>query len=117
MQNGTFLGPTLSIPIMMFAGFGVTLRDLPSYLKWGTHLSYLRYGLEGYVGSIYGNGRETLHCNEDKYCHYKFPEKFLDDIAMRGDRFWVDVIALVVMLLIARLMAYVLLRWKLQAVR
>ncbi|OAD59625.1 ATP-binding cassette sub-family G member 4 [Eufriesea mexicana] len=45
--NGTFLGPTLSVPMMMFAGFGVSLRDIPIYLKWGTYISFLRYGLEG----------------------------------------------------------------------
>ncbi|OWR55647.1 ATP-binding cassette transporter subfamily G member Bm3 [Danaus plexippus plexippus] len=39
--NGTFLGPTLSVPMMMFAGFGVTLRDLPPYLYWGSYVSYL----------------------------------------------------------------------------
>lgn len=46
-QNGTFLAPTLSVPMMMFAGFGVSLRDLPGYLRWGSYISYLRYGLEG----------------------------------------------------------------------
>lgn len=57
---------------MMFAGFGVTLRDLPGYLKWGSHISYLRYGLEGYVGSIYGSNRSTLACDESAYCHYRY---------------------------------------------
>lgn len=52
--NGTFLAPVLTIPMMMFAGFGVTLRDLPSYLRWGSHISYLRYGLEGFISAIYG---------------------------------------------------------------
>ncbi|KAJ9595314.1 hypothetical protein L9F63_027301, partial [Diploptera punctata] len=56
--NGTFLGPTLSVPLMMFAGYGVNLRDMPKYLKWGTYISYLRYGLEGYVSAIYGYGRD-----------------------------------------------------------
>lgn len=70
-QNGTFLAPTLNIPMMMFAGFGVTLRDLPGYLKWGSHISYLRYGLEGYVGAIYGNNRSILACEEAHYCHYR----------------------------------------------
>lgn len=64
-QNGTFLAPTLSVPMMMFAGFGVSLRDMPGYLKWGTYVSYLRYGLEGYVGSIYGRNRNTLGCTEE----------------------------------------------------
>lgn len=69
--NGTFLAPTSTVPMMMFAGFGVTLKDLPDYLKWGSHISYLRYGLEGYVGAIYGEGRETLDCDLAPYCHYK----------------------------------------------
>ncbi|XP_024944674.1 ATP-binding cassette sub-family G member 4 isoform X2 [Cephus cinctus] len=114
--NGTFLGPTISVPIMMFAGFGVTLKDLPSYLKWGTYISYLRYGLEGYVGAIYGYNRTTLPCNQI-YCHYKVPSMLLREIAMSGDQFWNDVIALSVILLITRCCAYLLLRWKLMATR
>ncbi|XP_076169704.1 ATP-binding cassette sub-family G member 4 isoform X2 [Ptiloglossa arizonensis] len=38
--NGTFIGPTLSVPLMMFAGFGVSLRDIPIYLKWGSLVPY-----------------------------------------------------------------------------
>jgi len=54
---------------MMFAGFGVTLRDLPFYLKWGSYISFLRYGLEGYVGALFYN-RKQLTCDAF-YCHYK----------------------------------------------
>ncbi|EFA02729.1 Protein white-like Protein [Tribolium castaneum] len=115
--NGTFLGPTLSVPMMMFAGFGVTLRDLPGYLYWGSYISYLRYGLEGIVGAIYGLERETIWCPDDAYCHYKYPKKLLEDIAMKGDQFGNDVIALVLILFFLRIVAYVLLRYKLMAVR
>ncbi|XP_012280877.1 ATP-binding cassette sub-family G member 1 [Orussus abietinus] len=114
--NGTFLGPTLSVPMMMFAGFGVTLRDLPSYMKWGSYLSYLRYGLEGYIGAIYGLNRPTLICRAG-YCHYKYPHKFLAEIAMQGDQFWNDVIALCTILVVTRTFAYFLLRWKLMSSR
>lgn len=55
---------------MMFAGFGVTLRDMPPYLKWGSYISYLRYGLEGYVGALYGD-RAQLKCEMADYCHYR----------------------------------------------
>lgn len=116
-QNGTFLGPTISVPMMMFAGFGVTLKDLPSYLYWGSYVSYLRYGLEGFVGAIYGLDRPTLDCPNDGYCHYRYPSKFLNEISMRGDQFWNDMIALLIMLFFLRIIAYVLLRWKLTAVR
>ncbi|KYN05399.1 PREDICTED: ATP-binding cassette sub-family G member 4 [Cyphomyrmex costatus] len=117
--NGTFVGPTLACPLMMFAGFGVSLRDLPSYLKWGSYLSYLRYGLEGFVGAIYGMDRPILDCKEkgEFYCHYKYPSKFLSDISMSGDQFWNDIIALTIILLITRCSAYLLLRWKLMSYR
>lgn len=114
--NGTFLGPTLSVPMMMFAGFGVTLRDLPGYLYWGSYISYLRYGLEGFVGAIYGMNRPTLECPVN-YCHYRYPSQFLNEISMRGDQFWNDIIALVIILFTLRILAYFLLKWKLIAVR
>ncbi|XP_005184543.2 ATP-binding cassette sub-family G member 4 [Musca domestica] len=115
--NGTFLAPVLTIPMMMFAGFGVTLRDLPSYLKWGSHISYLRYGLEGFVSAIYGNDRGTLECEEAPYCHYRYPRKFLDEITMRGDQFWNDIIALGVIILIFRIAAYIILKAKIKSVK
>lgn len=117
--NGTFSGPTVAIPLMMFAGFGVSLRDLPSYLKWGTYVSYLRYGLEGYIGAIYGLDRPVLDCKEktELYCHYRYPSKFLSDIAMQGDQFWNDIIALAVILIIIRCGAYICLRWKIMSYR
>lgn len=116
-QNGTFLAPTLSIPMMMFAGFGVTLRDIPGYMKWGTYISYMRYGLEGYVGAIYGDDRALLACDEAPYCHYRYPNKFLSEITMRGDQFWYDLIALMIIFVVFRLGAYLVLRWKVISVR
>lgn len=115
--NGTFLGPTLSVPMMMFAGFGVTLRDLPSYLYWGSYVSYLRYGLEGFIGAIYGLGRPVLDCNEALYCHYKHPRTFLNEVAMSPDMFWWDVLALSIFVVVLRIAAFLLLKWKLNAVR
>ncbi|EDW52330.1 GM12092 [Drosophila sechellia] len=115
--NGTFLAPVLTIPMMMFAGFGVTLRDLPSYLRWGSHISYLRYGLEGFISAIYGLDRGTLACEEAPYCHYRYPKKFLEEITMRGDQFWNDVIALGVMILLFRFVSYVVLKAKIKSIR
>ncbi|KAH8260373.1 hypothetical protein KR026_010399 [Drosophila bipectinata] len=117
VTNGTFLAPVLTIPMMMFAGFGVTLRDLPSYLKWGSHISYLRYGLEGFIAAIYGLDRGTLACDEALYCHYRYPKKFLEEITMRGDQFWNDVIALTLMIVIFRLASYMILKAKIKSIR
>nr|QAV55729.1 ATP-binding cassette sub-family G member 4-like protein [Sogatella furcifera] len=114
--NGTFVGPTMLVPMMMFSGFGVSLRDIPEYMKWGTNLSYLRYSLEGYVAAIYGLDRPILPCSS-YYCHYKYPKKFMSEVAMNGDQFWMDVYALLFTLFLTRVAAYVLLRWRIRAMR
>lgn len=165
-KNGTFLAPTITIPMMMFAGFGVTLRDLPGYMKWGSHISFMRYGLEGFVGAIYGGDRQTLACDNAMYCHYRYkhleffffllyrkflvqiflflfhsiffhsthfilyyklfvylylifryPKQFLNEISMGGDQFWPCMNALFITVVLLRLGAYFLLRWKVVAVR
>lgn len=102
---------------MMFAGFGVTLKDMPRILYPGTYISYLKYGLEGMVGAIYGGNRATLECELADYCHYKYPHKFLSEISMRGDRFWYDVIWLSVMVIVFRIACFFVLKGKIMAVR
>lgn len=98
---------------MMFSGFGVNLRDIPYFLKWGTEISFLRYGLEALIAAIYDN-RSVLPCNE-LYCHYKYTESFLKEIAMPTDRFNFDVSVLVATLLITRIFAYFMLRLRIKA--
>ncbi|KAG5883527.1 hypothetical protein JTB14_019294 [Gonioctena quinquepunctata] len=115
--NGTFIGPTMSVPIMMFAGFGVRLCDLPPYFYWCSYFSYLRFGLEGLVESIYGLNRSTLECPEDAFCQYKYPSTFLDAVGVRADQFGNDVIALLIFLFVLRMASFVVLKYKLIAVR
>lgn len=115
--NGTFIGPTLTVPMMMFSGFGVRLCDLPTVMNWGSYVSYLRYGLEGVVGAIYGLSRDTIECPEDKFCLYKYPKEFLEMVDVRSDQFDNDMIALFIFLFILRISAFVVLRYKLISVR
>jgi hypothetical protein len=121
---------------MMFAGFGVTIKDIPPFLQWGTYVSYLRYGLEGYVGAFFYK-REKLEC-EALYCHYRYffklllflfleltpvtlslslirnsyPDKFLKDIDIAADRFVEDIVILLITLLGLRVACYYLLKWR-----
>lgn len=100
---------------MMFSGFGVAVKDLPYYMKWGTYVSYLRYGIEGYIAAVYGD-RPNLQCH-DIYCHYSYPEKFLKEVDWTGDQFWNDFAALVGIVILCRVAAFLLLKWKLVAIR
>ncbi|KAK9869920.1 hypothetical protein WA026_006018 [Henosepilachna vigintioctopunctata] len=116
--NGNFVGPTTAVPIMMFAGFGVRINDLPGWLYWGSYVSYLRYGLEGLVGAIYGMKRGKLECPEEAdYCLHAAPSRFLEEIGVRGDQFWNDIVALLIFIGVLKLLAYFLLRLKLMMIR
>lgn len=77
-------------------------------------MSYLRYGFEANMISIYGLEREKLQCNVP-YCHFKYPKRFLEQMSMKGDMetYLTDVAILAGLFLVLRLLAYFALRIKL----
>lgn len=113
VMNGTFVGFALTVTMILLAGIGEDLKDLPVNFHWASYISYMKYGLEGIVSAIYGNERPPIYCPEDRYCHYKYPKKFLKDVGIKGDQFWVSVFALCCILLVCRLGAYLVLKWRL----
>lgn len=50
-------------------------------MRWLFHVSYLKYGFEGLMLSIFGYDRGKLPCSID-YCHFVYPDKFLDQMDM-----------------------------------
>ncbi|ALC37935.1 CG31689 [Drosophila busckii] len=116
VETGVFLGPVTTIPTILFSGFFVNFDTIPTYLQWVTYVSYVRYGLEGAMVSIYGMDRAKLHCNEI-YCHHRVPKKFLEWMSMQDAKFWVDATALIGIFFGLRIIAYFVLRWKLHMIR
>lgn len=111
LQNGTFAGPIFLVPMMMFSGFGVNLRDIPRYLVWGTHVSFFRYALEGFVEAIYGFNRRVFSCYEI-YCHYRYPNKFLEEVAMTNINVPFAMGMLILTTFLVRIIGYYILLWK-----
>lgn len=78
-------------------------------------MSYLRYGFEANMISIYGLEREKLQCTI-AYCHFKYPKTFLEQMSMKGDMetYLTDVAILGGLFVFLRLCAYFALRIKLR---
>lgn len=105
-----------SVPVLLFSGFFVNFNTIPPYLQWLSYLSYVRYGFEGAMVSVYGYERKKLSCSVP-YCHYRSPRKFLMDMDMAEASFWVDMAALFAFFVILRLLTYFILRLKLRSTR
>ncbi|KDR09575.1 ATP-binding cassette sub-family G member 4 isoform X2 [Zootermopsis nevadensis] len=116
VENGVFFGPVASVPILLFSGFFVNFNTIPGYLQWVTYVSYIRYGFEGAMISIYGYGREKLSCSEE-YCHFRNSTMFLEEMDMARAEYWIDAVALAGFFLLLRCVAYLVLRLKLRLMK
>ncbi|KAF5299606.1 hypothetical protein FQA39_LY11521 [Lamprigera yunnana] len=114
--NGTFLG-AISIAFMLtLAGFLVFLTHMSTPFYYLSYISYLRYGLEGLVYSVYGDGRGKIPCPEDiLYCHYTSPPKLLKEIGMANVDFWSRAGILFGIIILFRVLAYCTLRRKISS--
>ncbi|CAD6242592.1 GSCOCT00009528001.2-RA-CDS [Cotesia congregata] len=114
--NGMFVGPALTVPLMLVAVQGLGSPDpLPIYRTLVMYLSYIRYGLEALIISTYGYNREKLPCpSEEVYCHYRVPRELLRAMGMEHCVFWVDFAALVFILMAFKAIAFYLLRQRLR---
>ncbi|XP_043581092.1 ATP-binding cassette sub-family G member 1-like isoform X1 [Bombus pyrosoma] len=114
--NGTFVGPVISTPLVLVAiqGIGET-ESLSIYRKLIMYLSYIRYGIEGLVVALYGYNREKLYCSPAEiFCPFGTPRQVLLTMKMEHVVFWVDIIALIIILICLRALSYYLLRQRLK---
>jgi len=112
----TFTAPIATIPFLLLSGFFVHFNHIPSYLSWLTYFSLLRYGFEGSVLSVYDNNRTRLACS-DSYCHFRYPQKFLQYFGFAQSSYYLNVVGLLIMFLVIRVAGYFALRYKLRHVR
>ncbi|CAG0896638.1 unnamed protein product, partial [Darwinula stevensoni] len=116
LQTAVFLSPVIALPFVLFSGFLLSVKSIPGYLRWLSHLSFLKYYFEGTMSCIYGFNRPDLQCNEP-YCHFKDPDRFLREMGLEEYVYWRDFWVLLLYNVILRLLAYFVLRWRLHRAR
>jgi hypothetical protein len=68
----------MAVPLMLLSSYGMGWGEepVPALIRFAMNFSYLRYGLEGIIVTVYGLDRESLPCPID-YCHLRDPKTLL----------------------------------------
>ncbi|XP_017798137.1 PREDICTED: ATP-binding cassette sub-family G member 1-like [Habropoda laboriosa] len=114
--NGTFVGPAISVPLMLVAVQGLGESEtLPIYRRLIMYLSYIRYGLENLITALYGFNRENLYCPPTEiFCEFRAPRQILHTMQMEHVVFWLDFLALTIILVLMKVLTFYLLRQRLK---
>ncbi|XP_011499596.1 PREDICTED: ATP-binding cassette sub-family G member 4-like [Ceratosolen solmsi marchali] len=112
---GMFLVPAFNIPMFLFAGFFLKLKEIPFFLQFLSFISYFRYAFEGIMQAVYVN-REKIPCHTD-FCPLRLPSRILEEFNMPSVPFATTVFALVSWIVILHSLIYGVLRWKLYVFR
>ena len=112
-QTAVFVGPVVVASFLLFSGFFLSVRAIPQYMRWASHLSFLKYCFEGTLFCLYGYNRSDLLCDQP-FCQFKDPDKFLKELDLEENVYWMDFWALVLYNVVLRVAAYYVIRWKLR---
>lgn len=114
VQVAVFLAPAVAIPMLLFSGFVVTLRAMPSYLHWISYLSFVRYAYEGCMMTLYGYGRPEMPCNDEEDstgpCLFTDPMEFIRFLGLNVITVELCAVALLVFVVLLNAATYLALR-------
>lgn len=114
--NGTFLSCILLALFLVLAGFLMPFSQMSSVWYAISYVSYMAYGIDAMLQSMYGYNRPNLSCPSNyEYCHYTQPTALLKDLGIdpTGARYWNDLAVLIVLFVVMKVVGFATLKRKL----
>lgn len=113
LQTAVFVALPAVSPFFFFSGFFVQAHLVSPYVRWLTYLSPMYYAYHGMLLSVYGYDRPSLTC-DDFICLYEDPTEFLQFTGTANKKFHVLVLSLFGFEIVFRIVAFILLRFRLK---
>ncbi|XP_014230795.1 protein white [Trichogramma pretiosum] len=105
------IGPPVIIPFLLFGGFFLNAASVPFYFKWFSYLSWFRYGNEALLINQWAD-IDTIACTRLNSTCPKSGLMVLQTLNFKKEHFWMDVCALVFLILAFRTLAFTALLFK-----
>lgn len=103
--------------MLVFSGFLVLFKHMPTIMVYVSDFSLHKYCLEGLVVALYEAGnfaRTDIKCPEHiVYCHYSKAETILKELGMETAGFYDNIAKIVLQLLLFKSLSYFTLRRRL----
>jgi len=103
----TIVAPSLGLAVYGF--------DFAQQISWTMNalmkLSFMRCGIVALVLTVFGLDRADLDCSE-VYCHFKKPIVTLRMLDIDRSSVWMEIFALLGLLVTFRFLCYIGLRWR-----
>ncbi|XP_013136906.1 PREDICTED: ATP-binding cassette sub-family G member 1-like isoform X1 [Papilio polytes] len=110
--NGSIVGPATVSPLLVLCCYGMGFGPyIETRMQILMSLSYLRYGLSGLSIALYQK-RSSMECHQE-FCLYSDPKLILRDVGMANDTYYMQIVGLLGFIIIHRLIAYFVLRYRL----
>ncbi|XP_029654491.1 ATP-binding cassette sub-family G member 4-like [Octopus sinensis] len=105
-QTGVFLAPVMTTPMLLFSGYFIPVNSIPSYLRWFSYFSIIRYGFLGGIQTLYGFDRGKLKCANPQRCMFPTGHDVLDNMGALDIEFYTNFAVLCIFCVLLRIAAF-----------
>ncbi|XP_058798527.1 protein white isoform X3 [Phymastichus coffea] len=100
------IGPPVIIPFLLFGGFFLNIASVPVYFKWFSYLSWFKYGNEALLINQWIDV-DNIACTKSNTTCPKSGLMVLQTLNFNKEYFWIDIWALVTLIILFRIAALI----------